>query len=470
MIGEIIKDNNLFKYFGLLFIAVIIASSTVILTNYFLFVFAFILICFICYLKNEKIIISTIIISYLTTLTEFVGEIRIYSNIFFTSILFYFFLKKYGFNLKKYPKIPFILIYFIVFYLFTLFLSASFSEYKLLGIYSIITTVFFLVIVYVLFALVIYYNDLSIIIYSIIVSDLIISIRMFADIINLGIENFYKKSIIQSNIDLYGSINYTGFTILFISIPILISYITLKSKSKILMKILYFFVLISLVTTLILSNSRALAIATIISVVIYFSFTNRKILKRIIISFIIVIILFFTIPLLSQLIELYFRVETISQREVLWQSGIEVINKYPILGIGPRTFPYYFFSTAPSYIFEVWTPEVVFNSFPQPHNLFLYYWAENGVLGFVTIIYFFFIFIFLAIKTLSNSKGKNSRRFIIASCSLSIICGMLFRAFFEVSGVLSYGYITIDLPFWLVLIMLIISVKSSEDKSIILSV
>ena len=59
--------------------------------------------------------------------------------------------------------------------------------------------------------------------------------------------------------------------------------------------------------------------------------------------------------------------------------------------------------------------------------------------------------------------------FIISTAITGIGIGMFFRAFIEVTGILSYGYLTLDLPFWLVFIILISIYQKFNYEKILLS-
>jgi O-antigen ligase len=165
--------------------------------------------------------------------------------------------------------------------------------------------------------------------------------------------------------------------------------------------------------------------------------------------------LFFTIPAVEETINLYVRIDSINQREVFWESGSDVISDYPILGIGPGTFYQYFYSYAPSSLFDFFYLDIWRYGKPSPHNLFLYYWSENGILGFILSISLFVLFFYFAANTIKLTKFKHKNNYIISIAITGIGIGFLFRAFFEVTGILYYGYITTDLPFWLLFGILI---------------
>ena len=67
-------------------------------------------------------------------------------------------------------------------------------------------------------------------------------------------------------------------------------------------------------------------------------------------------------------------------RFIIWQKAWQTFNQYPLIGIGPGTFQDYF------PLYPKW-------GVPQPHNLFLAFLLQAGIIGFIgfiwLILYFF---------------------------------------------------------------------------------
>lgn len=66
----------------------------------------------------------------------------------------------------------------------------------------------------------------------------------------------------------------------------------------------------------------------------------------------------------------------------------------------------------------------------------------------------FYISLKLSIELLQIDVVENKLYFIITISNISIVSGLFFRAFFEITGIMTYGAITRDLPFWVLLIIL----------------
>lgn len=149
------------------------------------------------------------------------------------------------------------------------------------------------------------------------------------------------------------------------------------------------------------------------------------------------------------------RWETVDQRLVYWNMGLEIIRDNPVFGVGPNTFHKQFFNYTPSSYIHFFNPELSNLGSPHPHNFFLYFFAENGILGLLTSILFFIMFFYYAVITFIKSKKLNSEFYIFTAVILSIGIGIFIRSFLEITGYLTYGYIKTDLSFWLLFITLL---------------
>jgi len=257
---------------------------------------------------------------------------------------------------------------------------------------------------------------------------------------------------LSDNIQLYSSSIYTGSVIFFISATLLASMYFMdnfkKKKYKILLTILF-----SLnVIILILSNSRGLIIAALLAisflVLVFKRILFLKILTSIIVIFVLVVFMF---PEFEDSVNFYFRTGT-TNREIFWGAGIDIINDYPIVGVGPHLFDKYFYSYAPSVVLEIKEWKAGSHT---PHNFFLYYAAENGILGFIAGVSLFLIWFYIVGQVMRFSKRNNKHYFILSVAIFGIGIGFFVRSFVEVTGFLYYGYITTDLPFWLIFGILI---------------
>lgn len=417
--------------------------------------------------KNSKLLLIPITVGYLSFTSELFASVRPIIILITTALLIYLFLKKYGFNFFNYPKVPKGLIKFFFLLLITLIISTIFSEFFTTSLIALIRTVFFFAIVYLYYSLTTTDQDIKVLIFSLILVMLMVGIPMIVDLYNLGLQRYLVKSIITENVNLYTSKGYTGMTLLFISFALIVIMFFWKESVNSKFKYLLIFLLIFNVIFLFLANSRGGILAAIIgSGFILFKLERRIFVRSFLVFLSTFLLLYLFVPAINDAINLYLRWETLGDREVYWQMGIDVIKDYGIFGVGPDIFDKFFFNYAPSSTINYFKLGDMALGKPHPHNFFLYFFAENGILGVITSIAFFIIIFWYSVKTIKLSKGGKNFHFLLAISITGIIIGIFFRAFIEITGFLLYGYITRDLPFWIILIMLIRIYQKYEEKQI----
>lgn len=84
---------------------------------------------------------------------------------------------------------------------------------------------------------------------------------------------------------------------------------------------------------------------------------------------------------------LNFNYPSLGSRLLIWRGALEIIKDHSLLGIGPGMFQKYFLEYQISSVsYAEW-------AVPQPHNIFLAFWLQAGIIGlvgFIWIIKFFF--------------------------------------------------------------------------------
>jgi len=123
---------------------------------------------------------------------------------------------------------------------------------------------------------------------------------------------------------------------------------------------------------------------------------------------------------------------SLETRLIIWQRAFEVFKTHPILGIGPGTF----------------------EGYPQPHNIFLAFLLQTGIVGFIGFIWLLIWFL----KTgFMNLASFNDARFILILISMMI--------YILVHGLVDTTYWKNDLSvlFWLVIGLMVV-LKNLEIK------
>ena len=167
--------------------------------------------------------------------------------------------------------------------------------------------------------------------------------------------------------------------------PILIlSFYLYSSCKKNIYKTLLFFAqfLILMVIYLTYSYGAWLALLATLFFVLFFA-KNKKKLLSVVSFFILILILFCIFQIGNQKFQGIFDLSypAFGSRIVIWQSAWEIIKDYPMLGIGPGMFQKYYLDY--QVMFEPYPEWAV----PQPHNLFLAFWLQTGLLGLIGFIW-----------------------------------------------------------------------------------
>lgn len=131
---------------------------------------------------------------------------------------------------------------------------------------------------------------------------------------------------------------------------------------------------------------------------------------------------------------------------MVWQSAILIIKDNPIFGIGPGMFQEYYLNYQ-----RYFSPYLEW-AVPQPHNLFLAFWLQTGIIGmagFLFLIFWFFGHGFTLIL-----------RRIHADIVLALMSIMVYTL---IHGLLDTTYWKNDLSviFWLIIISMVFIKKIS---------
>jgi O-antigen ligase len=264
---------------------------------------------------------------------------------------------------------------------------------------------------------------------------------------------------------LYDNPNYVGHMLIISVSFITIYYFREAFRDKIKLFWLTVFLLLNLFMIFAI-DSRASALAIFISTSFILLNINKRFYFKIVLSLSLLFLTLYLIPPIQELVDLFMRVERMDTRTYFWEAGIDVISDYPIVGIGPDLFQHSIFNYLPSEAYKFYHPDAWFGK-ANPHNFFLQLFSENGLLGFMSSISLFSLYFYLGFRSIKITKRKYYDIFLLSTALTGIGLGIFIRAFFEVTGIMSYGYITRDLPFWLLLsILMYINVRYSERKEL----
>ncbi|NCS88863.1 MAG: hypothetical protein AUK34_13815 [Ignavibacteria bacterium CG2_30_36_16] len=440
-------------------ISALFSVAILVLTYYSLafYALAVLLLIIILYLGKEKFIIPLIIIVFLVLVSDFTESYRNYINGFLILLLCYFFAKNYKNSSNIFGLIPKEIIYFIMITFFSMLISSVFS--KDISYTLLITSrqMLFFVLVYIFFFFLHEKNLMIHYINSLLIVGLILGIVILFEVSTKGIIAFS----IQNNAfnqfgGLYSNPNALGL-LLTVIIPLLLGKIFFNQKEKVIFQRLYYTLLAFFFIILFLTNSRASIGAVIISITYITWKIKPKVLKYIAVIFVVLVLIVVSLPVMSNYLSIYFRVERIFEntRTYIWDMSFEIIQNNLWVGVGPELFGSHIFKHLPVMLGSFEAHQIWWAKSGTSHNFFLFKFAETGLLGLISSIWLFVLFFKIALTAERKTKNIDANYYKLTICIGSIGAGLLGRSFLESTGLISNGWITRDLPFWIAFIILI---------------
>lgn len=426
---------------------------------------------FIWFLFGSKdLIIPLIIISLLVITSDISESLRVVINFLGYLILLYLFVRDYGLDFSNYPKVPAVIVLFVIFTILSLSISTVFSSYFSLGIIEILRQTVFFVLIFIVYSFIKGEKEIYLYLNALIFSGTIIGL--------LIIDSFIKNSDIYI-LETQGLTHEGGYInnvaaaggIFAISISINLAFLFLPKFKESKYKLLLFTTLFIQIIALLVTNSRAAFLAAFVSGIYILFKLNKKILKILsasLISFAILIIAIF--PKVIDVISTFFRFNRVFEnlRYLLWDIAFGIIKDNPIFGIGPGTFKFYIYKYLPVQLGS-WNERSIYFVYKEAgtghaHNFWLYRFSELGIFGFIGAVALPCIFFYLIHKIKKNIKLRYEFTVIITAITGSIL-GLLYRSMFESTGFLTNGWITRDLPFWILFLIVIYFYQNFKNTS-----
>jgi len=103
---------------------------------------------------------------------------------------------------------------------------------------------------------------------------------------------------------------------------------------------------------------------------------------------------------------------SLNSRLIIWQSSRKILSENWLWGIGPGNFQEKYLE------YQKYFPPYLEWAVPQPHNLFLAFWLQSGLLGFLGFILLLFYFCLKTIKTLFYLKDFYQKSLYLLFISL----------------------------------------------------
>ena len=423
---------------------------------------------------SKDLIIPLIIISLLVITSDISESLRIVINFLGYLMLIYLFVHDYGLDYSKYTKVPNVITLFVLFTIISLSLSTAFSSYYSLGIIEILRQSVFFILIYIIYSFIKGEKEIYLYLNALIFSGTIIGILILdsfiknSDIFILETQGLTHEGGYIQNVAAAGGI-------FAISISINLAYLFLPKFKKTKYKLILIISLVIQIIALLVTNSRAAFLATFVSGIYILFNLNKKILKILsafFFSFGVIVLLIF--PKIIDVLSTFLRFNRVFEnlRYILWDIAFGIIKDNPIFGIGPGTFKYYMYKYLPVQLGS-WNERSIYFVYKEAgaghaHNFWLYRFSELGIFGFIGAVALPFIFFYLIYKIRKYIKNKFEYTVIVTAITGSIL-GLLYRSMFESTGFLTNGWITRDLPFWIIfsiVIYLYQNLKNTPDTNL----
>jgi len=420
-------------------------------------------------MKNKKeLVFIFVIISSLVLTTTISPTLRLIIQILDYSLLIFVFLKQYQFQIHEFPSPPREIVIYLLLLLSLLVMSSIHSSYIILGFEQVGRTILFFFLVYILYALINDENEIKVYLVALFIVAII---YMFFLIYEFARFDFNLLALNLNGFDESGSayIHKNALGSFFVMTILLLMSFSFNKDYVHIRK--WFFLLISFfMFGLVITNARGAIMALFAGVVFLIYMLNKKYLKYLVGTLLALGVLFILLPF-QEYIDLYFRFEKISTgRDFILSSTWNVIKDNWIFGAGPaatrfemyKTIPYMFGSSAELFLRHHYFQ----NEFGHAHNFYLFFFSDLGIIGFMLSLALPVLFFKISIVTISSLLKQKKEAYYLSIGIMAVGIAMFIRGLFEWSGILSYGTIGYDLPFWILFgIQLFLCKNINEKKS-----
>jgi O-antigen ligase len=346
--------------------------------------------------------------------------------------------------------------------------SILFSDYPWIGIIPILRTSLFFLIVYLFYSLIDNDRDLKLFIIVFVITAVFLFFLVFYLFYSsdFNLLRFQQELLFEGGQDY---IHKNGIGALFVmAISLLSAYYFSQSNST--RKRVIALTIFLLIFGLVITNARAAIFSLIVSTSFIFYVLNKKIFYRLLFG-IAIIIPFLLIEPISDLIELYFRLDNVfTGRDLIVEATYQIIADNPIFGTGPTVAKIEMGKNIP---FMIGSSDWFFLNhhidsieMGHAHNFYLFFLSELGILGLIASMTIPFVFFKVGYNTLKKIQDPKNKYYSIVIGLNAAGLAVFTSGLFEWGGIVSYGMISNDLPFWWCFICLIYINKrfSSEDK------
>lgn len=455
-----------------LFFVVLLGIAASFMLDFLLGLILGLLLIFLIIGYGRKFLISIILVSLLSFASDINVSIRMIIQIFSFTGLLYLFLDKYGLKSSSYPNIPSLVKSFLILFYISMIISIVFSNYPLEGMFLLLRVSVFFFISYIFYSFLNSYDDIDFIIKGLIIACVVISFGIYYQLITEGFNLFDFAHNSQIRIAGFNS-NINASAGVFAAVLPVITSLFFYKKERI-YKAALGLIILFIVVALLLTNSRAATVSITISFfIILFQLRRKLFFISISVILSLILVVYFIEPL-AELFSLLMRLDAgFSFREMYWNLSTNIIKDNLIFGIGPGNYRYVMFDHYPVMMdsgvswFMIELQEMLpINN--NSHNFYLMFFSDMGILGFITSLSLPLVFFIISFRTIDQLSVSDGKIYYIILGIIAAGIGLFFRGMFEAIGLIFYGYITADLPFWIlfgILIFTYINLKKNQNFS-----
>ena len=414
-------------------------------------ILAFILLIILLAEKKRKVVLVFVIASLLVLTRTIDPTLRLIIQLLNYLLLSAIFFKQYEFQLQNYPRFPKVIGGYIVLLLLLMIISSLHSQHFYLGIFQVGRTMLFFYLIYLLYAFI---NDEKMI-KSYLLSLFLVSIIYLSFLIYEFVQFNYDLlafNISSNEVNGNSYIHKNALGSFFVlNLLLLISFLFNHKYLRYRKWIILFAIIFT--SGLVITNARAALIALIVGIVFLIYHLRRTYLKYFVTILLMLASFYFLLPI-QKYIDMYFRFERISTgRDFILSSIWAVIKKNWLFGAGPAGSRYEMYKELP---YMLGSPEELYLrhhyeqiEFGHAHNFYLFFFSDLGIIGLILSLMLPFIFLKISFQTISFLEKEKGENFYLSLGITAFGIAMFVRGLFEWGGILSYGTIGYDIPFWI---------------------
>jgi len=355
---------------------------------------------------------------------------------------------------KEQAGLPPALIYFVIFTVLSLLFSSIFSGNPVKGLSATGRQFIFFGFVFLIYKNITGFKEMIILVSTVILAGFVTSSGVLYNLITQGLIVLLASEAPIRVTGIFANINVAGGTIAVALLALFFSFF-MKNKKSAFSKLFTVFLFFFLFVGLVLTNSRAALLTFVLGSATFILIVYPNLRLKFILSITVFILAVLFIPPVNEFFSFFLRFEKfLNIRDHLWTMSWETIKANPFFGAGPDQFKDFFFKyiTAPSGSYAEFMIKKLYTDAGDTglsHNFFIFRTTELGIPGFITALWLPGLFIYFGSKVATKMRSVDWNGFILVTGALSVGIGLFARGFFESIGLLTHGWLMVDLPFWI---------------------